>query len=120
MTAPVRTPRPPSLSMLSLMRDRLAGSGWQHRRDPLMGREEWMEPALPAGQPEPRYVRVDELFRGGTGWTVEGCNGHEHLLIRCLPDTDPQVVLHTLDVWRALPNPSVTTVPQREAVPADV
>ncbi|MFG3709186.1 hypothetical protein ACGF7U_31270 [Micromonospora sp. NPDC047670] len=118
MTAPVlRAVRPPSLSMLSVVRDRLAGTGWQHRRDPLHGREEWMEPSLPASQREPRSIRVDELFRGASGWVVEGCNGHEHVMIRCVPDTDPQIVLVTLDLWRVLPNPATTARPP-EAVGA--
>lgn len=110
MTAPlVGSRRSPSMSMLSALRQRMDGHGWQHRRDPLMGREEWMEPALPAGQREPRMVRVDELFRGASGWVVEGCNGHERLLLRCVPDTDPAIVLVTLDVWRILPDPASTT-----------
>ncbi|MEW2383347.1 hypothetical protein AB0873_14830 [Micromonospora sp. NPDC047707] len=117
MTGPLSVARPPSRSMLSALRDRMADAGWQHRRDPLNGREEWMEPALPPGQREPRSVRVDELFRGASGFVVEGCNGHERLLLRCVPDTDPQVVLVTLDLWRILPDQAATRRPA-EAVSA--
>ncbi|AYF31075.1 hypothetical protein CSH63_27280 [Micromonospora tulbaghiae] len=109
MTAPAaRVPSPPSVSMLSLVRQRMAGSGWQHRRDPLNGREEWMEAALPPEQREPRAVRVDELFRGASGWVVEGCNGNERLLLRCVPGSDPRVVLATLELRRMLPDPALT------------
>lgn len=121
MTGPlVAAPRPPSQSMLSLVRARLAASGWAHRRDPLGGREEWIEPALPAGQREPRTLRVDELFRGASGWVVQGCNGHEHVTVRCLPDTDPAIVLVTLDLWRVLPDQGAAAqpAPAPAAVPA--
>ncbi|MEV7268438.1 hypothetical protein AB0N38_33265 [Micromonospora aurantiaca] len=119
MTGPLAVAaRPPSALVLSLLRDRLTASGWAHRRDPLTGREEWVEPALPAGQREPRAVRVDELFCGASGWVVQGCNGHEHVTVRCLPDTDPAIVLVTLDLWRMLPDQGVARPAPPVSVPA--
>ncbi len=97
--------RAPSQSVLSALRDRLTSSGWLHRRDPHLGREEWIEPVLPAGQREPRSVRVGELPGDPEGRVVEGCNGREHVVIRCVGDTEPVIVLVTLDVWRVLPDP---------------
>ena len=106
---------PAPSSLMSVIRDRLAGAGWHHQRDAAMGREVWTEPVLPAGQREPRSVIVDEVFASAGGRVVEACNGHERLILRCVADTDPAVVLVTLDVWRMLPDTAATPV-VREAV----
>ncbi|QOC89852.1 hypothetical protein [Micromonospora craniellae] len=114
----VTTPRPtvpaPS-SLMSAIRTRMAGAGWHHQRDAAMGRETWTEPTLPAGQREPRSIVVDEVFAAAGGRVIEACNGHERLMLRCVGDTDPAMVLVTLDVWRMLPNLAATPT-AREAV----
>ncbi|MEU8264942.1 hypothetical protein AB0C02_30550 [Micromonospora sp. NPDC048999] len=105
----VAAPRTLPLSMLSALRGRLAGAGWACRRDAQLGREEWTEPVQPAGPREPRAVRVDEMPGEPGVRVVEGSNGRERLVIRCVPDTDPAIVLVTLDVWRILPDPGAVS-----------
>ncbi|PZG15067.1 hypothetical protein C1I95_20380 [Micromonospora craterilacus] len=111
---PARPAVPAPQSLMSVIRARLAGAGWHYERDAAMGRHTWTEPVLRDGQREPRTVLVDELFAAAGARVVEACNGHERLVVRCVDDTDPQIVLVTLDMWRMLPDPATT--PARQAV----
>lgn len=107
MTAPVRAATLVQ-TMSAAMHRRLRNAGWRYDRDAQLGRERWIEQTLTDGRLDLREVRVDELPGVPGGRVVEGFNGHERILVRCVEDTEPALVLRTLDDWHVVPSEGVT------------